>query len=103
MTKFAVTFLFFFLPVVLGAYYLVPRPGRNAVLVLASLALILFGVFLLIASLLHVAADLGDAGAREVHVHNPARKILERPFTENVRISLDQLQADFISHLVPRT
>ncbi|HEX2755445.1 MAG TPA: MBOAT family protein [Candidatus Limnocylindrales bacterium] len=70
----SVTFLFFFLPAVLGAYYVVPRRGRNAVLVLASLAFYTWGagsiVFALIGSVaanfviglrLEQAHDRGDA------------------------------------------
>jgi alginate O-acetyltransferase complex protein AlgI len=71
----SVTFLFFFLPVVLGAYYLVPPRARNAVLVVASLAFYTWGagtiVFALIGSVaanfviglrLERAGDRGDAG-----------------------------------------
>jgi alginate O-acetyltransferase complex protein AlgI len=69
----SVTFLFFFLPAVLGAYYLVPRRARNAVLVVASLAFYTWGagsiVFALIGSVaanfviglrLERARDAGD-------------------------------------------
>jgi alginate O-acetyltransferase complex protein AlgI len=69
----SVTFLFFFLPAVLGAYHLAPRRARNAVLVVASLAFYTWGagsiVFALIGSVtanyviglrLERAGDRGD-------------------------------------------
>ncbi len=51
----SVTFLFFFLPAVIGIYYLCPRPLRNLFLVLASLVFYIWGagtiVFVLVASI----------------------------------------------------
>ena len=51
----SVTFLFFFLPAVLVAYHLTPRPLRNLVLVLASLLFYAWGagwiVVVLVASM----------------------------------------------------
>ena len=70
----SITFLFFFLPVVLGAYFLVPRRGRNAVLVVASLAFYTWGAGAIVVALvgsvaanfviglrLERASDAGDA------------------------------------------
>src|SRR5205085_8296729 len=48
----SVTFLFFFLPLVLAAYHLVPRRFRNAVLVIASLAFYTLGAGVIILALL---------------------------------------------------
>jgi alginate O-acetyltransferase complex protein AlgI len=49
-------FIFFFLPLTLAAYWLVPRPGKNAVLLVASLVFYIWGeglfVALVIASVL---------------------------------------------------
>ncbi len=70
----SVTFLFFFLPAVLGAYHLAPRRARNAVLVVASVVFYTWGagtiVFALIGSVaanfviglrLEQARDAGDS------------------------------------------
>ena len=39
----SVTFLYFFLPVVLGLYFLAPKRCKNAVLLLASLVFYAYG------------------------------------------------------------
>jgi alginate O-acetyltransferase complex protein AlgI len=48
----SVSFLFFFLPAALGAYYLAPRRARNAVLVLASLGFYAWGAGAIVLALL---------------------------------------------------
>ena len=51
----SIPFLYYFLPVVLIAYYLVPKPAKNMVLLLASLVFYGWGepsyVFLMMASI----------------------------------------------------
>ena len=66
----SVTFLFFFLPVVLGAYYLVPRPGRNAVLVLASLAFYTWGAGSIVFALIGSVAANYVIGLRLERAHD---------------------------------
>ena len=48
----SITFVFFFLPVVLAAYHLAPRPIRNGLLVVASLAFYAWGAGAFVLALL---------------------------------------------------
>ncbi len=77
----SVTFLFFFLPAVLIAYYLTPRPLRNTVLVLASLLFYAWGagwiVVVLVASIaLNGLFGLGIERAMEAGERRRVQSIL---------------------------
>ncbi len=52
----SITFLFYFLPIVLGIYYIVPNKWKNAILLLASLFFYFWGepkyVLVMIASII---------------------------------------------------
>jgi len=87
----SVTFLFFFLPAVLGAYYLVPRRARNAVLVLASLAFYTWGagwiVVVLIASIaLNSVFGLSVERAMDSGRERRARAVLALAVVMNVAL-----------------
>ncbi len=58
----SVTFLFFFLPIVLIAYHLTPRPFRNTVLLLASLVFYAWGAGLIVVVLMASIAFNGVLG-----------------------------------------
>jgi alginate O-acetyltransferase complex protein AlgI len=66
----SVTFLFFFLPVVLGAYYLAPRRARNAVLVIASLAFYTWGAGSIVFALIGSVAANFVIGLRLERAHD---------------------------------
>jgi alginate O-acetyltransferase complex protein AlgI len=66
----SVTFLFFFLPAVLGAYYVVPRPARNAVLVIASLAFYTWGAGAIVFALIGSVAANFVIGLRLERAHD---------------------------------
>jgi alginate O-acetyltransferase complex protein AlgI len=87
----SVTFLFFFLPAVLIAYYLVPRHARNALLVLASLAFYTWGagwiVLVLIGSIaLNGVFGLGVERAMDGGRKGQAQAILAVAIVMNVAI-----------------
>ena len=60
----SITFIFFFLPAVLAAYYLAPRPIRNGLLVVASLAFYAWGAGAFVLALLASIAANYLIGAR---------------------------------------
>jgi alginate O-acetyltransferase complex protein AlgI len=64
------TFLFFFLPAVLGAYYIVPRRARNAVLVLASLGFYTWGAGSIVVFLIGSVAANFVIGLRLERAHD---------------------------------
>jgi alginate O-acetyltransferase complex protein AlgI len=85
----SVTFLFFFLPAVLIAYYVVPRGARNALLVLASLAFYTWGagwiVLVLVGSIaLNGAFGLGVERSMEAGQRPRAQAILAVAIVMNV-------------------
>jgi alginate O-acetyltransferase complex protein AlgI len=85
----SVTFLFFFLPAVLIAYYLVPHGARNALLVLASLVFYTWGagwiVLVLIASIgLNGLFGLGVERSMEAGLRRRAQVILAVAIVMNV-------------------
>jgi alginate O-acetyltransferase complex protein AlgI len=85
----SVTFLFFFLPAVLIAYYLVPRRARNALLVLASLAFYTWGagwiVLVLIVSIaLNGLFGLSVERSMEAGLRRRAQAILAIAIVMNV-------------------
>ena len=85
----SIAFLFFFLPAVLIVYYVVPRPGRNAVLLLASLLFYAWGtgalVLVLVASIsLNYVLGLALERAREAHHRSQAFWLLAIAVAVNV-------------------
>src|SRR6059036_1193291 len=85
----SVTFLFFFLPAVLIAYYVVPHGARNALLVLASLVFYTWGagwiVLVLIASIgLNGVFGLGVERSMEAGLRGRAQVILAIAIAMNV-------------------
>ena len=87
----SVTFLFFFLPAVLIAYYVVPRRARNTLLVLASLAFYTWGagwiVLVLIGSIaLNGVFGLGVERAMDGGRQRQAQAILAVAIVMNVAI-----------------
>jgi alginate O-acetyltransferase complex protein AlgI len=85
----SVTFLFFFLPAVLLAYYLMPRRARNALLVLASLLFYTWGagwiVLVLLVSIgLNGLFGLGVERAMEADQRRRAQVILAVAVVMNV-------------------
>jgi alginate O-acetyltransferase complex protein AlgI len=87
----SITFLFFFLPAVLIAYYLVPRRARNALLVLASLAFYTWGagwiVLVLIVSIgLNGLFGLGVERSMEAGLRRRAQTILAVAIVMNVAL-----------------
>jgi alginate O-acetyltransferase complex protein AlgI len=85
----SVTFLFFFLPAVLIAYYIVPRRARNALLVLASLVFYAWGagwiVLVLIVSIgFNGLFGLGVERSMEAGLRRRAQAILAVAIVMNV-------------------
>ena len=85
----SVTFLFFFLPIVLVAYHLSPRPLRNAVLLLASLVFYAWGagvivVLLVISIAVNGALGLGVERAMEAGLRRRAQLLLGIAVIANV-------------------
>ena len=85
----SVTFLFFFLPAVLIAYYVLPRRARNALLVLASLVFYAWGagwiVLVLLASIgLNGLFGLGVERAMDAGHRSQAKGILAVAVVMNV-------------------
>ena len=74
----SVTFLFFFLPAVLGAYYLVPRRARNAVLVVASLGFYTWGAGSIVIFLIGSVAANFLIGLRLERAHDAGEARLAR-------------------------
>jgi alginate O-acetyltransferase complex protein AlgI len=72
------TFLFFFLPAVLGAYYIVPRRARNAVLVLASLGFYTWGAGSIVVFLIGSVAANFVIGLRLERAHDAGDTRLAR-------------------------
>jgi alginate O-acetyltransferase complex protein AlgI len=66
----SVTFLFFFLPAVLAAYYVVPRGARNLVLVLGSLAFYTWGAGSIVFALIGSVAANYVIGLRLERAHD---------------------------------
>jgi alginate O-acetyltransferase complex protein AlgI len=74
----SVTFLFFFLPAVLGAYYIVPRRARNLVLVVGSLGFYTWGAGSIVFALIGSVAANFVIGLRLERAHDRGDRIHAR-------------------------
>jgi alginate O-acetyltransferase complex protein AlgI len=87
----SVTFLFFFLPAVILAYYLVPRALRNALLVAASLLFYTWGagwivIVLTISIAINGMLGLGIERAMDAGDPSRARRFLAAAVVMNVAL-----------------